>query len=78
MHWDLRQWKNSIWSDESIFTVSENNNNYVYTRKDSDPFDPKYLSKTVKNPPKLMVWACFNHRAVGKIIVLPQNLTMNK
>ena len=25
-----------------------------------------------------MVWGCFNYRAVGEILVLPQNITMNK
>ena len=32
MHWNLRQWKNVIWRDESLFTVSDYNNNYVYRR----------------------------------------------
>ena len=78
MHWNMRQWKNVIWSDECIITCCDSNNQYVYMHKDSDPFDPKFTSKSVKHPPKLMVWACFNYRGVGKLIVLPQNLTMNK
>ena len=78
MHWNLRQWKYVIWSDKSIFTVSYHNNNYVQRRVDSDPFDPKYLSKSVKHSPKLMVSACFDYKAIGKIIVLLQNQTMNK
>ena len=78
MHYNMRQWKNIIWSDESIFTVSENNNKNVYRRADSDPYDPKYTCKVVKFPAKLMVWGCFNYRGVDKIIVLPQNQTLNK
>ena len=78
MHWNLRQWKNIIWSDESMFTVSTNNAKKVYMRPDSDPFDPKYTYKTIKHPDKLMVWGCFNYRGVGKIVVLPRNQTMNK
>ena len=78
MHWNMRQWKNVIWSDESIFTVSDNSSKTVYRRKDSDPFDPKYTQKHVKFPAKLMVWACFNYKGIGKLIVLPRNLTMNK
>ena len=78
MHWNMRQWKNVICSDESMFQVSDNCTKTVYRRKDSDPFDPKYTQKHVKFPAKLMVWGCFNYRGVGKIIVLPRNQTMNK
>ena len=78
MHWNMRQLKNVIWSDECVFEVSDGNNTYVYRRADSDPFDPKYTSKHVKHPAKIMVWACFNYRGNGKLIILPRNMMMNK
>ena len=44
----------------------------------SDPFAPKYTSKTVKHPESVMVWDCFSGlMGRGGLYFLSKNATMN-
>ena len=73
-HW---KWRNVLWSDEATFTVTCNRKGKVYMRPGSDPYDPKFTCKTVKNPDSIMFWGCFGFYGVGPLIALPRNETMN-
>lgn len=75
--WDETQWKNVLWSDEAIFTVTSNRGGNVYRRRGSDPLDLKYVQRTVKFPDSVMVWGCFGYHGVGDIVFLPKNQCMN-
>ena len=78
LKWGLEQWKGVLWSDEATFSVTGNRSGKVYRRPGSDPFHPKFIQSTVKHPDSLMVWGCFGYHGVGKLVVLPKNVTVNK
>ena len=67
-----------LWSDESIFKVTDNARGNVYRRQGSDPLDLKFSYRTVKHPESLMVWGCFTFFNVGELVVLPHNEMMNQ
>ncbi|MPD01023.1 Transposable element Tcb1 transposase [Portunus trituberculatus] len=48
-----------LWSDESIFRVTDNARGNVYRRPGSDRLDPKFCYHTVKHPESLMASGCF-------------------
>ena len=45
---------------------------------ESDPFDPKYLCGTTKNPDKILIWGNFSYHGIGKLIMLPKNEIVNQ
>ena len=45
--------------------------------KGSDRFAPEFTRKTVKHPPKVMVWGCFSWRGRGGLEFLKQGEMMN-
>ena len=74
-----------MWSDESHFEINYETQKKVrrppYSQaSDSivgDPYQLKYLQKTVKHPAKLMVWAAFTGEAGrGSIYFLKHNKTL--
>ena len=40
--WDAARWRHVLWSDESIFRVTDNARGNVYRRPGSDRLDPKF------------------------------------
>ena len=70
-------WKKVIDSDESYICINLNSAmNRVRRFSYSNPYSPKLGKQTIKHPPKVMVWGCFNYNGVGSIKVFDG--TMNK
>ena len=76
--WDEEDWLNVLWSDEATFTVTCNRGGAVYRKKGSDPLDSRYVEHTVKHPDSLMVWGAFSGKGLGKLVVLPKNVRVNR
>lgn len=76
--WDAAIWRHVLWSDESIFSVTDNTRGNVYRHLGSDRLDPKFSYRTVKHPESLMVWGCFAFFNGGELVVLPHNEMMNQ
>lgn len=73
-NWDVEEWKRVLWSDESpfeLFHPSSAQNDRVLST-DSSKVPPREI---IKNPPKVMVWAIMNHRALSELhFVLPKQM----
>lgn len=50
----------------------------MYSRKGSNPSDPKFTSKYVKHSASLMVQECFTYHGVGKLLTLVQSEKVNQ
>ena len=70
LQWDDTDWLDMLWSDETIFTMTEGTGGNVYWKRGSDPLDPHYLYGTMKHPSSLMVSSCFSGRGLGKLPTL--------
>jgi len=67
-----------LWSDEATFTVTSNRGGKIRIRSGQDPYSPRYSEGTVKHPDSVMVWGAFGYHSVGKLVVLPKNVTVSK
>lgn len=76
--WDDETWLGVLWSDESVFSITDSCAGNVYRRPGSDPLDPRYLHSTIKHPDSLMVWGAFTGNGKAKLQVLPKNIRMNQ
>ena len=84
-HWKPEDWRKVMWSDESNFEINYESQKRVrrppYCKASGssvgDPYQLKYLKKTVKHPPKIMCWAAFTGEAGrGSLYFLKHNTTL--
>lgn len=76
--WPLEKWHSVLWTDESLFLVSDTKGKRVWVRKGVNRDDPKYFALTVKHPPSLMVWGAFGYGGKGPLVVLQRNVMVNQ
>ena len=74
----METWRKVLWSDEATFTVTGCGHHRVYRRPDSDPLDPRYTVKTVKQPDSVMVWGAFSYYGVVELIVLEKSVKVDR
>ena len=77
-HWTLEKWRKVLWSEESMFNLSDGSMNYVYRKSGSNPLDPRYTRSMVKHPDSVMVWGSFSYYGLGHLVFLPTNQRMNQ
>jgi transposase len=76
--WSVDDWKMVMFSDESHFELRCGSQDRRCRRENgSDRFAPEFTFKTVKHPPKIMVWGCFSWRGRGGIEFLKTGEMMN-
>ena len=67
-HWTVDDWKKVMFSDESHFELRfGRQSSFCRRSKGSDRYDPLFTKKTVKHPPKVMVWGSFSYGRSGGI-----------
>ncbi|GFY27019.1 transposable element Tcb1 transposase [Trichonephila clavipes] len=67
--WSIKDWENVIFSDESEFCISGNQNSAYVRRRTHEEFSPQCLKPTVKYPTKVMVWGCMSS-GVGRLDIV--------
>lgn len=74
--WTFNEFKNVIWSDESVFEVQHapNPQNDRVWAESRDQVPPVH---TVKQPAKLMVWGAMSAEALSELHIIPRNQTVN-
>ena len=78
-NWSVRRWSSVMFSDESHFELFTGSRfTRVRRARGSNRFDPKFTSKTVKHPPKVMVWGCFSAKGRGTLDFLEPGVMMNQ
>jgi transposase len=77
-NWTSEQWRDVMFSDEAKFAIVNSRSVTVRRSKSMNRYADKYVVKTVKHSPSVMMWACFIGRSGrGGMYALPQNTTMN-
>ena len=77
-NWGVEEWKQVMFSDESLFVLRFGNQAHRCRRaKGSDRFTPEFTRKTVKHPQKVMVWGSFSWRGRGGLEFLNKGEIMN-
>ena len=73
--WSVDDWNNILWSEESpfqLFQLSNPQNDRIWA-KDNSNIPPQ---KTVKFPPKVMVWGMMSFQALSQLHFLPPKQTI--
>jgi transposase len=64
-------WKKVIWSDESKFSLVNNNGREFYWKKRSDPIKNDHIKKTKKyGGGSITAWGCITSEGVGELIII--------
>ena len=65
----MQQWKTIIWSDESRFTLFQNDSPSRVWRKNGTRYNIKNLTPTVKHGGGgVMMWGCFSGKGLGPLV----------
>lgn len=77
--WTLDDWKNVVWSDESLFTLFPTNGRVYVWRTPKEAYDPDCLLPTVKHGGgSVMIWAAISWYSAGPIIHITGRITANE
>ena len=78
-NWTSDQWRNIMFSDEAKFDILNRSRSVTVRHSGTtNRYADKYVVKTIKHPPSVMMWACFSGKGGrGGIYALPKNITMN-
>lgn len=66
LNWTWNEWKNTLWSDESPFTLRFEGRKKVW-RISNERFSPKCTVGKLKHDKRINVWGCFSPNGTGKI-----------
>ncbi len=78
LSWTKEQWRNVMFSDKPKFDTVNSRSVTVRRSKTMDRYADKYVVKTVKHSPSVMMWACFSGRSGrGGMYALPPGTPMN-
>ena len=74
-NWTLSQWKNIIWSDESRFTLFNNDGRLRVWRHKGERYNSDCIINTVKGDGgSIMIWGCFCYGILGPCIVVDSRM----
>ena len=76
-HWTSEDWAKVLFSDESTFRQFNNVRGLVRRPPASNPYDPRFVTTTVKHCPQIMVWGCFSYGGRGGLYFVPKGQMMN-
>lgn len=71
--WDLNQWSNVIFSDETVIELRDNCPQFVRS-VEGFPLSDEHYKLTVKHPTKAMIWACFSNKGPGRSYVVERTM----
>ena len=77
--WSQRRWRKVLWSDETHIELWRGFRHGLRVRRSSSisRYDPRFIRRTVKFPPKLMIWAAIGNGRVGRLHFVPKNQKVN-
>jgi transposase len=66
--WTVEQWKRVMWSDESRFTLFQNDGRVRVRREPHEALDPSCIAPTVQaSGGSVMIWGCFTWSGLGSV-----------
>ena len=77
--WSRVKWAKVLWSDETHVEQWQGAQQSRRVRWSSSfsRYDPNFILRTVKFPPKLMIWGCFGNSQLGDLYFVEANAKMN-
>ena len=77
--WTQRKWRKILWTDETHIELWRHARGGLRVRRSSSVsrYDPRFIRRSVKHPPKLMIWAAIGNGKVGSIYFVAPNEKMN-
>ena len=63
--WNFSQWKNVVFSDESIFGSYSAHGKHWVLRTENNKGKPENMHETMSHGPQLHVWGCFSSNGIG-------------
>ena len=77
--WSRVKWAKVLWSDETHIEqwIGSNQSRRVRRSSSISRYDPNFILRTVKFPPKLMIWGSFGNGRLGDIYFVQHNEKMN-
>ena len=77
--WSRVKWAKVLWSDETHIEQWQGSNQCRRVRRTSffSRYDPNFILRSVKFPPKLMIWGSFGNGRLGDIYFVQKNEKMN-
>ena len=72
-------WNRVLFSDETYIMINQNSvMNRVRRFRGSNVLSPQYTKKTLKFPPKIMIWGCFCSSGLGEFYICDGNMNSSK
>jgi len=69
--WTVNQWKQVVFSDETVITSNQLDSRHLVWTKDVDPLDPRLIVESVQGGgAKIMVWGCISWYGVHDLVLL--------
>ena len=77
--WSRVKWARVLWSDETHCEQWQGSQQSKRVRRSSSMsrYDPKFVLRSVKFPPKLMIWGSFGNSRLGDLYFVEANAKMN-
>ena len=77
--WSKVKWSKVLWSDETHIELWQGAQVNKRCRRPSSisRYHPRFVMRTVKHPPKLMIWASFGDGKLGDLYFVEPNAKMN-
>lgn len=72
-NWTTEEWRNVIFSDETIIRIQDNCPLYVRVI-DGEPLTPSHYNLSRKHPTQVQFWACFSYHGTGRASVVEGNM----
>lgn len=77
-NWSVAKWRQILWSDETHIELWNQFRGYRVRRPSTIArFDASVLRRSVKHPPKLMIWGSFGNGKLGRVYFCKPNSRMN-
>ena len=77
-HWNLREWKRVIFSDETWMELFSHQGKQYVRRRQGEEFQPECMVKTIKHPAKVMCWGGITPDGTTSLIWIDGNCNAAK
>ena len=78
LNWSVAKWRQICWSDETHIELWNQYRGYRVRRPSTlAKFHASVLRRSVKHPPKLMIWGSFGNSKLGRVYFCKPNSRMN-
>ena len=78
-NWTKRKWSTVLWSDETHMEQWSTHRHAARVRRHAtvSRYHRNFIRRSVKHPPKIMIWGCFGNGKLGRLYFVEQNRKMN-